>query len=221
MWVAGGGDCVSRELVAQRPDRHGEIVAFEGRRPQALHRVAPFGDCLRRLFNRRIQFVFRFRRALRKQVGRGLEPQQHTVEALKQRVVQFPRDAGPFVDAFLEPSLVRACDLTNSHEVGRPQHGEGHSDPEHFEPARLVVRRRDREFQRCTRLVPDAAVVAALHAELIGPRREVGVEGLSPRADVLPVAVATFKFDAELVLFRRDVAQRRVVDLQIANERRQ
>ena len=43
---------------------------------------------------------------------------------------------------------------------------------------------------------------------------------MSPRADVLPVAIAPFELDAEPVLLRRDEAERRVVDLEIANERR-
>ena len=53
------------------------------------------------------------------------------------------------------------------------------------------------------------------------PGPKVGVERLSPLADVLPLAVAAFELDPEPVLLRRDEAQRGVVDLQIANERRQ
>ena len=70
------GARVGRELVAKRADRHREIVPFDGGRPQALHRVAPFGDRLRRVINRTIQFLFRLCRALRQQVRRGLESQQ-------------------------------------------------------------------------------------------------------------------------------------------------
>ena len=43
---------MGRELVAEGPDRDREIVAFEGRRAQALDRVPAFGDRLRRVFNR-------------------------------------------------------------------------------------------------------------------------------------------------------------------------
>ena len=102
---------VGRELVAKRPDRDREIVAFDGRRAQALHGVAAFGDRLRRVINRTIQFLFGLGRALRQQVRRGLELQQQAVEALQQRVVQLPRDARPLVDAFVEPSLVIARDV--------------------------------------------------------------------------------------------------------------
>ena len=50
--LAAVGARVGRELVAKGPDRDREIVTFDGRRSQALHRVAAFGDRLRRLFNR-------------------------------------------------------------------------------------------------------------------------------------------------------------------------
>ena len=82
------GARVGRELVAKRPDRDREIVAFDGRRAQALDRVPAFGDRLRRVFNRTIQLLFGLGRALRQQVRRGLELQQQSVEALQQRVVQ-------------------------------------------------------------------------------------------------------------------------------------
>ena len=67
---------VGRELVAEGPDRHGEIVAFDGRRAQALDRVPAFGDRLRRVFNRTSQLLFRFCRAIWQQVQGGLESQQ-------------------------------------------------------------------------------------------------------------------------------------------------
>jgi hypothetical protein len=52
-----------------------------------MHRVAAFGDRLRRMFNRDIQFVFCVSRAFREQVRCGLESQQQTVKAREQRVV--------------------------------------------------------------------------------------------------------------------------------------
>src|SRR4029453_9922516 len=79
----------------------------------------------------------------------------------------------------------------------------------------------DREFQRGTRLVPDAAVIGRGDPEAVRAGTEIGIERLPPRADVLPVAIAPFELDAEAVLLRRDEAQRRVVDLQVAPARRQ
>ena len=100
---------VGREFVAEGPDRYGEIVAFDGRRAQALDRVPAFGDRLRRVINRTIQFLFGLGRALRQQVRRGLELQQQSVEALQQRVVQLARDARALVDACVEPSRLTAA----------------------------------------------------------------------------------------------------------------
>ena len=110
-----------RELVAKGPDRHREIVAFDGRRPQALHRVPAFGDRLCRVFNRTIQFLFRLCRALRQQVRHGLESQQQTVEALEQRVVQLAGDSCALRDARLEGHLERVLYLTHPERVRRPQ----------------------------------------------------------------------------------------------------
>ena len=52
---AGGGWALA-SVASSSPkgsDRHREIVAFDGRRPQALHRVPAFGDRLRRLLQSR------------------------------------------------------------------------------------------------------------------------------------------------------------------------
>ena len=135
---------VGREFVAEGPDRYGEIVAFDGRRAQALDRVPAFGDRLRRVFNRTIQLLLGLSRALRQQVRRGLELQEQSVEALQQRVVQVARDACALVDTFVEPPLVIASDLTEADAIARPQGDEHTRDDERFEPARLVVRARSR-----------------------------------------------------------------------------
>jgi hypothetical protein len=68
-WIAG-------EFVAQCSDGDREIVAFDGRYAQALHGVAAFGDRLRRLLNRAIEFLFRVRRMLQQHERRGLKSQQ-------------------------------------------------------------------------------------------------------------------------------------------------
>ena len=122
--------------------------------------------------------------------------------ACVQRAVELPRDLA-------DPQLV--CDPQQA-QIARRRSTPGTS-ASGSTPARSRSRAR-------AGFVPHAAVVAGDHAEAIRAGTEVGVERLPPRADVLPVAVAAFEFDAELVLLRRDEAQRRVVDLQIANERR-
>src|SRR5262249_12156512 len=70
--------------------------------------------------------------------------------------------------------------------------------------------------------IPHAAVVARDGMEAVMARRKVVVERVTTRSDVLPVAVpAAFELDAKPILFWRDQAERRVVDLQIARQRGQ
>ena len=213
------GARVGRELVAKGPDRDREIVTFDGRRPQALHRVPAFGDRLRRVFNRTIQFLFRLCRALRQQVRRGLEPQQQSVEALQQRVVQLPRDARALVDAFVEASLVLTRDLANAPPIPSPHETEGRDDDERLEPPCLVIRRRDREGQRCAGLVPHTTVVACHDAEAVGARWQVRILHLSIVDDLLPVGVLSFEHVTEPHLLRGGQAERRVVDREVAQTR--
>ena len=102
--------------------------------------------------------------------------------------------------------------------IARPHQAEGRGHDERLEPARLVIRRRDREFQRCARLVPHATVVARNDAEPVGAGPEIGIERLAPGADVLPLGIAAFEHDTEAVLLGRDEAERCVVDLQVSDE---
>src|SRR6185436_17878886 len=107
--------------------------------------VAAFGDRLRRVNDRAVQLRACLGRALRQQVGRRLELEQQTVKALKQRIVQLPREPSALVDAFVEALLVLACDLADATAVARPRQTEGRGHDERLEPPRLVIRRRDRE----------------------------------------------------------------------------
>ena len=56
-------------------------------------------------------------------------------------------------------------------------------------------------------------------SEAVAAWREVVVERLPSRAGILPPGVVALEHVAELDLFRRDEAQRRVVDLQVARQR--
>src|SRR5262249_26715897 len=89
------------------------------------------------------------------------------------------------------------------------------------EPPCLVVGWGDGKRQRCTGLVPHAAVVAGDDAKGVVARRKVAVEGLAASAGVLPVAVPAFELVSKKNFLRRDEAERGVVNLQIANMRRQ
>ena len=89
----------------------------DARKPCTASRpsVIAFAACS----NRTIQFLLRLRRALRQQVRSSLEPQQQTVEALQQRVVQLPGDPCALSDARLQRHLeLRAA--VAAHGTGRP-----------------------------------------------------------------------------------------------------
>ena len=70
-------------------------------------------------------------------------------------------------------------------------------------------------------LVPHAAVVGGHDAEAVVAGSEIRILDLPLVADVPPVPVLALELESETHLLRRDQAQRRVIDLEIANERRQ
>jgi hypothetical protein len=76
------------ELVAQRADRHGEIVGGPRGRTQVLNRIASFGDRLRRSIDRARELLLGFARTLREHVVRRLKAEQHPVKGLQQRIVE-------------------------------------------------------------------------------------------------------------------------------------
>ena len=86
----------------------------------------------------------------------------------------------------------------------------------HTEPDGLVVGRRDRKIQERARFVPHAAVVGCYDAEAVVAGRKIGIERLPAIAGVLPIAIVAFELVAKPHLFRRDEAERCIVDLQIA-----
>ena len=71
------------------------------------------------------------------------------------------------------------------------------------------------------RLVPHPAVVAGDDAEAVVAGRKVRILRLAVVDHLPPVAILALQLVLEMDLLRRDQAQRGVVDLQIANPRRQ
>src|SRR5262249_18530736 len=65
------------------------------------------------------------------------------------------------------------------------------------------------------------AVIGGDDSKTVPARWQIVVEGLPPRAGLLPVAVVTLEQVAKSYLFRRDEAQGRVVDLQLARQCRE
>src|SRR5262249_11777759 len=84
----------------------------------------------------------------------------------------------------------------------------------------LVPRGRDRELQDVPGLVPHAAVVAGDDAEAVRARTQIAVVRLAVSAHLTPVVILAFEPDSELILFRYHEAERRVVDLKVARQRR-
>src|SRR5258708_781061 len=101
--------------------------------------------------------------------------------------------------------------------IQRPQQYQKSGRARRAKPGGLVVRRVDGKIERRAGLVPHAAVVAGDHAETVIAWRKIVIERLSFIANVLPVAIAAFQFDAKADLLRRHQAESGIVDLQIAN----
>src|ERR1700694_205817 len=112
-------------------------------------------------------------------------------------------------------------DAVHAQSIDAPEqyHKGGHVC--HAEPGGLVVRRGDGEIQKCSSLVPHTVVIAGCDAEAVVAGRRIVIERLPAIADVLPIAIPAIQLNPEMVLLRRYEAESGIVDLQIANERRQ
>src|SRR6266404_1696286 len=105
--------------------------------------------------------------------------------------------------------------------INPTEHYQKHDNTSDAKPGGLVIGRRDGEIEVGAGLVPHAAVITSHDAEAIVAGREVGIKRLSAITRVLPVVIITFQFVAKTYLLRRDQTECRVVDLEIANQRRQ
>src|SRR5579871_677221 len=147
--------------------------------------------------------------------------QEHAVEALQQGVMQVARDAGALGNTRVQGSLEIPSDLPQAQQIECPEKSSNSHKTERAEPGGLPVGRRNREVERCTLLVPHAAVVARDDAEAILAGRKVIVEGLTAVADVLPSSIVTFELVAEPHLLGGDEAESGVIDFKITQPRRQ
>ena len=98
-----------------------EIIALDCGVAQSLHRIPTFGDRLSCLLDGAVQPLFRLHRALWQQLRNSLEPQQQTMEALKQSVVKVPRDACALADTRLQRHGELMMQLPDTQLVGCPQ----------------------------------------------------------------------------------------------------
>ena len=93
---------ISGQFLTQRVHRPCKVICFDRGGAQSLHRVPAFGDRLGGPINRSVQLFLCLHGALRQQLGNDLKPQHQPLEALKQGVMQFPRDACPLSHARLQ-----------------------------------------------------------------------------------------------------------------------
>src|SRR5215469_2205837 len=151
-------------------------------------------------------------------VASGLKKEQNSLETLQQGIVQFAGNPfSLFKTSFQAVSHLRSH-LPQPQLIERPGQYEKRSHARQTEPPGLVVRWRNRKIQRRALLVPHAAVVAGLYAEAVVARRQICVEGLTAIPGLLPIAVKPFQQVEKQDFFRSNEAERRVIDLQIANE---
>ncbi len=101
------------------------------------------------------------------------------MEALEQSVVEIASDAGPLSDARLQRQREFVAQLPEPDLVHCPHKRQNEKCAQRAEPIRLVIRRRNREFQRITLLIPHPAVVGRDDAEPVEARRKVRVVGVA------------------------------------------
>ena len=144
--------------------------------------------------------------------------QDQSLHALQQRVVQVASDSLALVETSFHPLHVTAVPpVAAAVDKARTRTNRTPTTHDSAEPGGLVVGRSDGEIQECAGLVPHAAVIASHHAEAVVAGRKIVIEGLPAIAGVLPIAIPAFQLVAKKHLLRRDEAERRVVDLQIAD----
>src|SRR6266852_4092214 len=135
--------------------------------------------------------------------------------------MEFASDARPLVDPCFQPCVELPRQLTQSQFIEHPKQCHKRRYTRQTEPRRLVVRRGYGKIQERSGLIPQTAVIASDDAEAVVARREIRIESLTAIASVLPIAVPVFQLVTKKDLFRRHEAQRRVIYLQITNERGQ
>src|SRR6266436_2311727 len=105
--------------------------------------------------------------------------------------------------------------------INPTEHYQKHDNTSDAKPGGLVIGRSDGEIEVGAGLVPHAAVVTSHDAEAIVAGRKIRIKRLPAITCVLPVAVIAFQLVAKEYLLRRDQTECRVVNLQIAYQRRQ
>ena len=107
-------------------------------RPQALHRIAPFGNRRLRLLERAVQTCLGFVRTRREDCRGRLETEHNGLKTLEQRVVKLPRDTGPLANACLERQIKRVLHLVHPEPIRRPERRHEQANDQGAKPGSLV-----------------------------------------------------------------------------------
>ena len=134
---------VRREFFSERADGHGEITALECGIPQALHGIPACSNCIGNLLNRAVQHCLRCSRTVFEQLGNGMEPQQNTVEALKESVVKIPGNPCALAHARVECHLELMVHVPDTQLVSEPQYRQQHRRAQTAELPRGIPRRKN------------------------------------------------------------------------------
>ena len=118
--------CVLRELLSESADGRAEIMALNCGIPKSLHGIPAFSDCIGYLLDRAVQHVQRDSRTVCEQLGNGVKPQQNTVEALKESVVEISGNPCALAHARVQCHLELMVQVPDTQLVGEPQHRQQH-----------------------------------------------------------------------------------------------
>src|SRR4029077_16180892 len=205
------------QLSTRRHEQLRDITLRNWLRTHSLDRLPALGERLLRLIDSIVQRTLGFIWSAQHQVASCLKLEHQSMEILQQRVVQFSRNASALTHARFQPDRKLVPQFPNTESIESPEQCQKSSHARYTEPGGLVVGRGDGEIQECAGLVPHTAIVAGGDAEAVVAGREIGIERLPAGAHVTPIAILAFQLEAKKDLFRRDEAERGIVDLQMAS----
>jgi hypothetical protein len=144
-----------------------------------------------------------------------IQLERDTSEILKQRIMKIARNPRTLRQSFVVAKIYLPGNLADASLVHQPHQREARGSEGKLKPHRLIERRQDAECPSGASLIPDSVVVARDHPKSISLRGEPIVEGLSPHASFVPVAILSFELVAEAHPFRNGQTERCVIDFEI------
>src|SRR5271165_2677692 len=156
------------------------------------------------------------------------QPESNGSDLLENAIVQLSGDSHPLRLLRFDQLFGQCANLglapfesADAKLINGPEQGQEDDCAERAEPARLVVSGWNRKVQQRALLVPHTAVIASHHAEAIVAWRKIRVLHSALVDHLSPVLVLAFELEAEAHFLRHNEAQRRVINREIPNVRRQ